>query len=202
MASSELKRDIRARLLRWKLSVKHRDKKEEQFTSNVFKDLDNLLETIYYKYDGSVRFHESHKIMDIWPMTERFLTKVHNCICRRLRSSPTTASPYFCVVTREVSREVFEVCKEIMEHNSFGHITTATRARFTITITDIRKAIYFFNRINAEGVIIEKHLLLKKVFSDGSEAKVHLSTRCTGPLPSLDGYKSQLLYLKYVFIPA
>jgi len=134
------------------------------------------MEVVYTKCDESVSRKECHPIVDIWPMTRRIIVKLHEGIYRRLRSTTTTASPYFCHFTREVSKEVFDIIwKGIIEHNSFGHNSTTTAACVTICITDKRKAIYVFNRMNDEEVKIEKNKLLKKEFDDNSIAEVLIS---------------------------
>jgi hypothetical protein len=163
-------------MLRWKLSVRSDSENDELFIGNVFQELDSMMESIFKKHDGSVRRNDCHPIIDIWPMTERVISKLHDGIYRRLRSTPTTASPYFCQFTREVSEEVFGVISNrIIDHNSFGHTTTTTAARVTIVITDKRKAIYLFNRMNDEGVKVEKNKLLKKNFPDNCFAEVIIS---------------------------
>ena len=171
-----LKHKIRTSISKWKLSVKVDNQKDELFRRDVFKELDTLMECIFKKHDGSFRRSYCHPIVDIWPMTERIIRKLHDGICRRLRARPVTASPYFCCFTREVSREVFDVILEqIISHNSFGFTSTTKAARVSICITDIRKAVYFFNHMNDEGVMVEKCKLMKKEFNDKSWAKVIIS---------------------------
>ena len=65
-----------------------RDKKEVKLFEDIFKELDGLMETVFVKHDGSLTHKECHDIVDIWPMTRRFLQKLHKSICRRLRSRP------------------------------------------------------------------------------------------------------------------
>lgn len=74
---------------------------------------------------------------------------------------------------REAPKEVFNIIwKQILEHNSFGHNSTETAACVRIEITDKRKAIYIFSRMNDEGVVVERAKLLKKEFPNKSIAEV------------------------------
>lgn len=172
----DLKQKIRSSVSKWKLSVEVDNQRDELFRKDVFKELDSLIECVFKKHDGTFRRNYCHVIVDIWPMTERIIHKLHNGICKRLRVTPVTSSPYFCCFTREVSREVFHVISEqIINHNSFGHTSTTTAARVNICITDRRKAIYLFNHMNDEGVLVEKCKLMKKEFKDKSYAEVIIS---------------------------
>ena len=144
---------------------------------NVFGELDGLMAAVCRKHDGSVRHKDCHPIVDIWPTVERTLMKLHEAIGRRLRSTPTTVSPWLCSFTREIPKEVFEVIwKRTIEHNGFGHNTTETAARIKVLITDKRKSIYVFNRMNDEGVLVKKGLLLKKTFAGKGSAEVIVSS--------------------------
>ena len=174
MADTELKKEIRATVLKWKLGVKSRDKRQENIVNNVFNELEILSDVLFSKYSGSSYQNKfCHRIVDLWPMTKRILEKLHSGIAVRLRKTPTTASPYFCKVDREVPREVFDIIwKEIVEHNGFGHEANQTTATVTIRITDRRKAVYIFNKMNSDGCIVEKAKLLRKYFDDESKAEV------------------------------
>ena len=74
-----MKHEVRASILNWKLSVKCRNDSDQTFVNNVFKELDNLIEMVYHKHDGSVpnRVRECHKIVDVWPMTESTIVRMH-----------------------------------------------------------------------------------------------------------------------------
>ncbi len=176
MASYDVKQKIRSSILKWKLSVKIDNERDELFRKEVFKELSSLIECVFKKHDGSFRRNHCHTIVDIWPMTERIIFKLHEGIRKRLRARPVTASPYCCCFTREVSKEVFGIiCEQIINHNSFGHTSTTTAARVSICITDRRKAVYFFNHMNDEGIMVEKCKLMKKEFGDNSYAEVIIS---------------------------
>ena len=68
--------------------------------------------------------------------------KLHEAIGHRLRSTPTTVTPWLCSFMREIPKEVFEVIwKRIIEHK--------------VVIMDKRKSIYVLNRMNDEGVLVK-----------------------------------------------
>ena len=60
----------------------------------------------------------------------------------------------------------------ILERVNWGMVKTATTAQVSIKITELRKAVYFFNQMNSEGVIIPKKDLLTREYPDKSMAKV------------------------------
>ena len=158
------------------LSVRSDNERDELFKQKVYKELSSLMECVFKKHDRSFRRSHCHLIVDIWPMTERIIFRLHQGIFRRLRATPVTASPYFFCFTREVSKEVFDViCKQIINHNSFGHTSTAAAARVSICITGRRKGVYLFNYMNDEGIMVDKCKLMKKELGDNSYAKVIIS---------------------------
>jgi hypothetical protein len=112
-------------MLNWKLSIKCESEKDELFMGNVFRELGTLMESVLDKHDGSLPQNRKdyHQIIDVGPMATRILAKLHASVLRRLRSTPTTSSPYFCTFNHEVPKEVFEVIlKGIIEQNAFGHV--------------------------------------------------------------------------------
>ena len=62
----------------------------------------------------------------------------------------------------------------MIEHNSFGHHATETPAYVKIYITDKRKSVDLFNRVN-ERVLVKKKLLLKKQFPGKGFAEILVS---------------------------
>lgn len=194
----DIKREIRAKLFGLKSSVKKRGKKDEKFAEDVFKELDGLMETVFEKHSELITHKECHEIVDMWPMTRRFLQKLHEGIYRRLRSTPTSSSPYYCSFTREVPKEIFNIMwKRIINNNSFGNTVNKTPCRITITITDKRKAVYLFNRMNKDGIIIEKEKLLKREFPDSGVAEVLISQ--TQPLIMKFSLNTEVLSLNYSY---
>ena len=157
MAALHLKHEIRAKMLGMKVSLTERGKKDKKFVDDVFKEFSVLMETVFEKHDGLLTHTECHEIVDIWPMTRRCLQKLHQSILRRLRSTPTSPSPYYCSFTREVPKEVFNIIwKRIICNYSFGHTVNITTCRITATTSDKRKATYLFNRMNQDGIVTEK----------------------------------------------
>lgn len=176
MASYEVKQRIRSSIIKWKLSVQNDNERDQSFRNDVFKELSSLMECIFRKHDGTFRRNHCHPIVDIWPMTERCIFKLHKGIIARLRATPVTASPYFCNFTREVPNEVFDnICEQIIKHNSFGHIVTTTAARVVVSITEKRKAAYVFKHMNDEGVRVENCRIMRREFPDKSHAEVIIS---------------------------
>ena len=96
-------------------------------------------------------------------MVLRMLTKIHGKIIRRLRSKPSLATPWKGDFTMDVPFEVFEVTlRHIIQSNNFGHRFQETPAYIKVSITDTRKAVFIFNKMNADCVIVSHAKLLKR----------------------------------------
>lgn len=176
MAPFDVKREIRAKLLGWNLSIQRRDQLDDKFIGDVFRDVESLMEMVFEKHEGSPVIKECHKIIDLWPMTRRYLQSLHQRMYRRLRSKANTASPYFCSFSLEMPREVFDIIwKNIINKNSFGNTVNVTPVCVRITITDFRKAVYLFDHMNKDYSLINKEELLMKTYEDGGIAKVVIS---------------------------
>jgi len=148
------------------------DDQQRYAVRKIFNGIDGLVRNVCDQY-GSVRHLNSHVFMDMWPMAERTLFRVHEAILRRLRSTPTSTTPWFCTLTREVPFEVFNlILNQVISHNSFGHTTTETTAVIRVLVIDDRKLSYIFNRMNDEQVRVPRNELLMKTFEDTSYAKV------------------------------
>lgn len=117
---ADLQQRIRSSMMNWKLSVKTKNKKEEKFNDNVFKELVYLTEVVFEKYSESSpeKQRQFQKIENIWPMTERSIKKIHIGIYRRIRSTPTTASPFICSFNIDIPKEVFRIVESILQRSS------------------------------------------------------------------------------------
>ena len=59
--------------------------------------------------------------------------------------------------------EVFEVTlRHIIQSNNFGHRFQETPAYIKVSITDTRKAVFIFNKMNADCAIVSHAKLLKR----------------------------------------
>ena len=59
--------------------------------------------------------------------------------------------------------EVFEVTlRHIIQSNNFGHRFQETPAYIKVSITDTRKAVFIFNKMNVDCVIVSRAKLLKR----------------------------------------
>ena len=59
--------------------------------------------------------------------------------------------------------EVFQVIFHHIGHsNNFGHQSKEKGASVDISITEMREAVFIFNKMNVEGVIVARDDLLKK----------------------------------------
>ena len=57
----------------------------------------------------------------------------------------------------------------------WGIRSTSTPSQVTIDILDIRKARYFFNKMNEDQVLVEKEELLRRRYPDSSYTEVVIS---------------------------
>ena len=168
-------------------------KSEELFIDNVFNEL------VMSKYDGSLAKNRfpMHKVIDVSSMVARILSKMHKCIVRRLRSTPTSSSPYYCRFTQEVPQEVFDIIlNQIIEHNSFGHTTKSTRSVSTVQINDRRKAVYLMKRMD-EVCSVDESNLFRKQFEDKGKAEVLFSKG--KPLTLKYNYNSEILNISFYY---
>jgi hypothetical protein len=82
-------------------------------------------------------------------MAERALFALHKAIVCRLRSSPSTVTPWFASFSRDILLEVFNlIFKKVIQHNSFGHAYTESPAIIKVIFTDI------FKRMNEDTFYI------------------------------------------------
>ena len=79
MASS-VEHKVRSMVLKCKLSVSADIEKDEIFIRNVFQELNGLMAAVCNKHNGLVRHQECHPIVDVWPIAERTLFKLHEAI--------------------------------------------------------------------------------------------------------------------------
>ena len=98
-------------------------------------------------------------------MVVNTLRKIHLKICRRLRSSPSLATPWRADFTMDIPKEVFSVIfEEIIKHNGYGHESKETTSLIEVSVNEKKKAIFIFNHINVKEDIIGKEELLQKKF--------------------------------------
>ena len=103
-------------------------------------------------------------------MVLRMLKKIHDKIIRRLRSKPSLATPWRGDFTTDVPLEVFEVTLgHIIQSNNFGHRFEETPAYIKVSITDTRKAVFIFNKMNVDCVIVSRAKLLKRSLGISNE---------------------------------
>ena len=134
--------------------------------SSFYSQLEVALDTLEAKYTSSVsrgKDREIQQLLSSQGMVLRMLTKIHGKIIRRLRSKPSLATPWKGDFTMDVPFEVFEVTlRHIIQSNNFGHRFEETPAYIKVSITDTRKAVFIFNKMNADCVIVSHAKLLKR----------------------------------------
>ena len=59
----------------------------------------------------------------------------------------------------------------IIQSNSFGHQFKETSACIDVAITNMKKAVFIFNKMNLDGVLVSRDYLLKKSFESSSTAE-------------------------------
>ena len=88
--------------------------------------------------------------------------------------------------------EAFEVTlRHIIQSNNFGHRFQETPAYIKVSITDTRKAVFIFNKMNVDCVIVSRAKLLKRSLGISDELE-----RCEVVIS-----EEKPLVLKYVEIP-
>ena len=171
--------------------------------SRFYSEVEAAVAAIEEKYT-TARGREVHQLLRSQGMVLRTLKKIHDKISRRLRSTPNIANPWRGDFTIDVPREVFNVIScHVIQSNNFGHQFKETSACIDIAITDERKAIFTFNKMNLDGVLISRDDLLRKYF--GSSSADNPLERCevivgqTTPL-SLKYYKnSEVLSVHFFY---
>jgi len=80
----------------------------------------------------------------------------------------------------DVPWEIFNVIScHIIQSNSFGHQFKETSACIDVAITNMKKAVFIFNKMNLDGVLVSREYLLKKSFESSSTAEPDEAThRC------------------------
>ena len=136
--------------------------------SRFYSEVEAAVAAIEQKYT-TTRSREVHQLLQSQGMVIRTLQKLHNKISRRLRSRPNLANPWRGDFTIDVAREVFNVIScHIIQSNNFGHQFKETSACIDVAITDTRKALFIFNKMNLDGVLIARDDLLKKYYGGSS----------------------------------
>lgn len=111
-------------------------------------------------------------------MIIRTLKKLHEKIIRRLCSKPALATPWRGDFTIDFPREVFDlIYQKIVKSNNFGHQSREKQACSDIEITDRIKAVFVFNKMNQDGILLNRDHLLKKCLGNCA-GDVHAVDRC------------------------
>ena len=111
-------------------------------------------------------------------MVIRTLKKLHEKIIRRLHSKPTLATPWRGDFTVDIPQEVFDlIYHKIVKSNNFGHQSREKPAWIDIEITDRRKGVFIFNKMNQDGILVSRDHLLKNCLGNCAGG-VHAVERC------------------------
>lgn len=140
--------------------------------SRFYSEVEAAVATIEGKYITSRtrELREIQQLVQSQGMVLRTLRKIHDKITRRLRSTPNLAKPWRDNFTIDVPREVFNVILcHIIQSNNIGHEFTETAAYIVIAITEMREAVFIFDLMNLDGVLISRDDLLKKRFGSSRE---------------------------------
>ena len=117
------------------------------------------------KYRDQSRNREVQQLVGTQSMVINALKKIHEKIVRRLRTTPSMATPWKVEFTLDLPREVFRVIlNHIIQRNSYGHRYKKSDAVIDVELTQLRKAVFNFDKMNLEGDLIAKAELLKKTF--------------------------------------
>ena len=151
--------------------------------SSFYSQLEVAVDTLEAKYTSNVSRSKDREIQQLLPsqgMVLQMLKKIHDKIIRRLRSTPSLATPWRGDFTIDRPLEVFEVAlRHIIQSNNFGHRFDETAAHIKVSITVMRKAVFIFNKINVDCVIVSRAKLLKRSLgiSDELESARWLSVK-------------------------
>lgn len=141
--------------------------------SSFYSQLEVAVDSLEAKYTSNVSRSKdrgntaTEQLLPSQGMVLRMLKKIHDKIIRRLRSKPSLATPRRGNFTMDVPLEVFEVTlRHIIQSNNFGrnfgHRFEETPAYIKVFITDTRKAVFIFNKMNVDCVIVSRAKLLKR----------------------------------------
>ena len=145
-----------------------------QDISRFYKEIGEAMAILEDKYSSQppVKRQRIQKLVGTRDMIVNTLRKIHLKICRRLRSSPSLATPWRGDFTMDIPKEVFSIIfEEIIEHNGYGHESKETAACIEVSVTEKKKAMFIFNHINTEEDIKAKdEMLQKKLKSKGENS--------------------------------
>ena len=116
-----------------------------------YKELDEALAILDEKYSSQPPNKRRRIQRLVWTrgMVVNALQRIHLKICRRLRSSPTLATPWRGDFTMDIPTQVFSVIfEEIIKHNGYGHESNETAACIEVNVTEKKKALFIFHHIN------------------------------------------------------
>ncbi|KAJ7380574.1 hypothetical protein OS493_009041 [Desmophyllum pertusum] len=138
--------------------------------SRFYNEVEAAIGVLEGKYLHQSRNSEVQQLVGTQSMVINALKKIHTKVCCRLRPTPNLASPWRGEFTMDIPQEVFNViAQHIIQRNSYGHQYKETPAVIYIEITDLKKAVFIFDKMNLESNIIPKEELLKKDLSSRNE---------------------------------
>ena len=136
--------------------------------SKFFIEVEAGVELLEEKYRDQSRNREVQQLVGTQSMVINALKKIHEKIDGRLHTTPSMATPWKGEFTLDLPREVFRVIlNHIIQRNSYGHRYKESDAVIDVELTQLRKAVFIFDKMNLEGDLIAKAELLKKNFSSG-----------------------------------
>ena len=138
--------------------------------SKFFNEAEAAVGLLEDKYRDQSRNRQLQQLIGTKSMVINALKKIHTKIIRRLRTTPSMATPWKGDFTLDLPQEVFRVIlNHIIQRNSYGHEYKETDAVIDVQFTQLRKALFVFDKMNLEGDLIIKEELLKKKFPSGEE---------------------------------
>ena len=131
--------------------------------SLFFREIENSVNILEEKYQSRSRYKQVQQLVETQGMVCRYLAKMHGKIISRLRSTPTTSSPWMGDFSLDIPREIFCVISEqIICRNNFGHLYKETNACINVNVFDKKKAVFIFEKQNLDGIVCGKeHILVK-----------------------------------------
>ena len=125
--------------------------------------MEAAVELFEEQYRDQWRNREVQQLVGTQSMVINALKKIHEKIVRRLCTTPSMATPWKGEFTIDLPWEVFRVILiHIIQRNSCGHKCKESDAVIVVELTQLRKAVFIFDKMNLEGDLIAKAELLKK----------------------------------------
>ena len=113
-------------------------------TNEAFRELKKLLSSVSKKHFGGIRQQHRHVLLAAFPMLTSILKRWYKKFMRKMTPRCGVKNPWRVIVSENVSRDLFDVIKQIATRNSYGVTTHSTRKRITMVFTSETKVRHVF----------------------------------------------------------